>query len=495
MTNLAHNLLETARRHPDNTVVRLDEDETSYAGLVEQTANVAGWLRAKGVGPGDRVVLSLPNLPAFAVAYYAVLRLGAIVVPMNPLLKPREVEFYVRDSGAELVIGMAPDTAEGTAEAGGRFVPVTEIVEAAAGGGDITPVREVVERADDDTAVILYTSGTTGRPKGAELSHANLDINQRLTGEVLMTLTAEDTLMGCLPLFHVFGMTCVLNNAVATGAAVTLVPRFDPSAVLHAIERDRATIFVGVPTMYAAMLATARTMDPAPDLSSLRLCVSGGSSMPVEVMKAFEETFDCIVLEGYGLSETSPVASFNQPHQERKPGTIGTTIPGVDMMIMREDGSAAEVGEIGEIVIRGHNIMKGYWGRADATADAIRDGWFHSGDLGTIDDEGYLTIVDRAKDMIIRGGYNVYPREVEEVLYEHPGVAEAAVVGIPHPHYGEEVAAYVALRPDQQVSEQELVDFCKERVAAYKYPRVVHLIDGLPKGATGKILKRELPRD
>ncbi len=304
-------------------------------------------------------------------------------------------------------------------------------------------------------------------------------------------LSPEDTLLGALPLFHSFGQTCTMNAAIANGCKVTLIPRFDPAKALEIIGRDEVTVFMGVPTMYNAMLH-CDTRESA-DLSTLRLCVSGGSSLPVELMRAFEQAFDAIILEGYGLSETSPVASFNHPDRERKPGSIGTPIEGVEMKVVDADGNEVAQGEVGEIAIRGHNIMKGYWQRADATAESINaDGWFHSGDMAKIDEDGYFFIVDRKKDMIIRGGYNVYPREVEEVLYEHPAVREVAVVGVPDEQWGEEVGAAVALTEGQQVTAEELTAFVKEQVASYKYPRAIWFVDELPKGPTGKILKREI---
>ena len=298
-------------------------------------------------------------------------------------------------------------------------------------------------------------------------------------------------LLGALPLFHSFGQTCTMNSAVSVGATVTMLPRFDPDKALEIIERDRVTLFQGVPTMYNAMLHSA-SCDGA-DCSSLRICMSGGAAMPAELMRAFEEKFGCIILEGYGLSETSPVASFNHPDRERKPGSIGTPIEGVEMQVWDDDGNEVPQGEVGEIVIRGHNIMKGYWNRPDANREAItEDGWFRTGDMAKMDEDGYFFIVDRKKDLIIRGGYNVYPREIEEVLYEHPAVQEAAVIGVPHDELGEEVGAAVVLKEGESVDEDELKSYVKEQVAAYKYPRKVWFMDELPKGPTGKILKREI---
>jgi len=338
--------------------------------------------------------------------------------------------------------------------------------------------------------VILYTSGTTGTPKGAELTHANMRRNASVTATSLLGLGPGDVVMGCLPLFHSFGQTCGLNAAVLSGACLTLIPRFSPSAALQVIERDQVTVFEGVPTMYVGLLGAGAGRA---DTSSLRLCVSGGAALPVEVLHGFEKAFGAVILEGYGLSETSPVATFNR-HDRRKPGSIGLPIEGVELRLVRADDGSVPLppGEVGEIVIRGHNVMKGYWKRPEATAAAVRGGWFHTGDLARADEDGFYYIVDRKKELIIRGGYNVYPREIEEVLYEHPAVLEAAVIGIAHPSLGEEVAAAVALRPGEEATPDELRDWVRQRVAAYKYPRHVWLTDGLPKGATGKILKREI---
>ncbi len=495
MTNLASNLLATAAKSPERTAIILNENSLSFAELDAASAQMAGYLVAQGIEPGDRVALMVPNVPAFAVIYYGVLRIGGVVVPMNPLFKVREIEYYLTDSGAKMIFAMPGEAEAGADAAGSTFVPVEGADTIAMAGiiGEATPVTDVVDRDDSDTAVILYTSGTTGRPKGAELTHANLNSNQDVTARTLLKLTDADVVMGCLPLFHVFGMTCGLNTVVATGASLTLVPRFDPDTALDVIARDKVTVFEGVPTYYMAMLGKAA--DRETDLSSLRLAVAGGSSLPVEVLHQFEKTFGCMILEGYGLSETSPVASFNHPDADRKPGSIGFPIEGVQMAVVDDTGAEVPAGENGEIVIRGDNIMRGYWNKADATAEAIKDGWFHSGDLARRDSDGYFYIVDRIKDMILRGGLNVYPREVEEVLYEHPAIAEAAVIGIPHETLGEDVAAFVVLAPGATAEPAEISQFVKDRLAAYKYPRQVTVIDALPKTATGKILKRELPRD
>jgi long-chain acyl-CoA synthetase len=490
VTNLATNLSDTVARDPDRVALKLDDIEVTYSALDAASEQVAGLLAQRGVRPGDRVGVMLPNVPYFATVYYGVLRAGAVVVPMNVLLKERETAFYLSDPQAKAVFAwhdFAAAAQVGAAEAGAECVIVhpAEFEQLLAGA---PASADVVDRADDDTAVILYTSGTTGTPKGAELTHGNLRRNVEIVVDML-DLQPDDVVLGALPLFHSFGQTCGLNSAVASGACLTLIPRFDPDKALQIIERDRVAVFEGVPTMFAAMLHA----DERRDTSSLRLCVSGGASLPVEVMRGFEEAFGCKVLEGYGLSETSPVSSFNFPDRERKPGSIGTPVGGVEMKVVDADGNDLPAGEVGEIVIRGHNVMKGYWNRPDATKEAIdADGWFHTGDMAKVDVDGYFFIVDRKKDMIIRGGYNVYPREIEEVLYEHPAVREAAVVGVPHPELGEEVAAAIALKSGADTTEDELREHVKSQVAAYKYPRSIWFVDELPKGPTGKILKREI---
>jgi long-chain acyl-CoA synthetase len=490
--NLAENLTRTATEHPDRAAVKLDDVELTYHQLDCAAARIANMLRSKGVEAGDRVGIMLPNVPYFAACYYGVLRLGAVVVPMNVLLKQREVGFYLADPGAKLLFAwhdFAAAAEAGAEEAGAELVLVKpgEFEQLVAGFDD---TFEVVDRADDDTGVILYTSGTTGTPKGAELTHSNLARNiEAFAG--FTDIDETSVVLGALPLFHSFGQTCGMNSSVWAGACLTLIPRFDPGKALEIIDRDRVDVFEGVPTMYAAMLHHPEK--ESFDTSCLKLCASGGSAMPVEVMRAFEEAFDCKVLEGYGLSETSPVASFNHPDRERKPGSIGTPIEGVEMKVVDDAGNEVPQGEPGEILIRGHNVMKGYWNRAEATAAAIdADGWFRSGDVATVDTDGYFFIVDRKKDLIIRGGYNVYPREIEEVIYEHPAVREVAVVGVPHDELGEEVGAAVALKEGERASEDELRAHVKEQVAAYKYPRLIWFVDELPKGPTGKILKREI---
>ncbi|HET6997439.1 MAG TPA: long-chain fatty acid--CoA ligase [Solirubrobacterales bacterium] len=492
--NLASIVSESAAQVPDSPAVRLGETELTYAELDQRSARLATLLRERGVEPGDRVGVMLPNVLEFPVAYYGVLRAGAIVVPMNVLLKRREIAFYLEDSGAKLLLfwhGFAAEARDGAADAGAEPIEV-EPASFAAMLDEHEPTPGLAETAEDDTAVILYTSGTTGKPKGAELTHLNLFRNADISSRNTCEIAAGDIVFGGLPLFHSFGQTVSMNASLMVGACLTLVPKFDPGEALATMQRDGVTHFYGVPTMYGALLHHPER--ESYDTSALRTCITGGASMPVEVLRGFEDAFGAIVLEGYGLSETSPVSSSNHPDRERKPGSIGTPLEGVEMKVVDEDDNEVAQGEVGEIVIRGHNIMKGYWQRPDATEEAMRGGWFHSGDMARVDEEGYFYIVDRKKDLIIRGGYNVYPREVEEVLYEHPKIREAAVLGVPHDEWGEEIGAAVVLHDGEQLDPEEVSAYVKERIAAYKYPRLVWFLDELPKGPTGKILKREIER-
>ncbi|MGW6143077.1 long-chain-fatty-acid--CoA ligase [Streptomyces sp. NPDC055140] len=489
--NLASHMVSSARTYPDRAALRLEDAAVSYRMLDQGSARMAGLLHDRGVKPGDRVAIMLPNVPEFALAYFGVLRAGGIVVPMNPLLKSREVAYYLGNSGARLLFAwhaFADEARTGAQQAEAEVVVVSpgafdELLESA------PPVEDLTDRHEDDTAVILYTSGTTGHPKGAELTHANLTRNCDIVATELLQLTADDVIFGGLPLFHAFGQTCTLNAAVACGACLTLLPRFDAGKALGILDKQGVTVFAGVPTVFSRLL---RQPDrDAYDDSRLRVSLAGGSAMPLQVLHDFQAAFNCVVLEGYGLSETSPVASFNTLQAGPKPGSVGTPIRGVEMRVV-DNGTEVPHGETGEIAIRGHNVMKRYWQRPEETAAAIRDGWFYTGDLGRVDQDGYFWIVGRMKDVIIRGGYNVYPHEVEDVLYEHPAVADAAVIGLPNPDLGEEVGAAVVLKPGARTTAEELREYVKRQVAAYKYPRKVWIADALPKGPTGKILKRDI---
>jgi long-chain acyl-CoA synthetase len=491
MTNFAQELANAAAQDSDHPAVRLDDLVLSYGQLDEAVSRAAGLLRSNGVQAGDRVGMQLPNVPYFPIVYYGVLRLGGVVVPMNPLLKDREVAYHLRDSGARMMVGwhqFAEPATRGSQEAGAEcIVAVPGEFEQLLSQSD--PVTEVVEAADDDPAVIIYTSGTTGTPKGATLMHSNIASGAEV-GRDLVDAGPDTVALATLPLFHVFGMNSIMNCTVHSRGLMTLVPRFDPAKVLEVIQRDGVTTFGGVPTMYSALLHHPDR--ERYDVSTLNLCISGGAALPVEVLRGFDEAFGAKILEGYGLSETTGMATFNTPDRERKPGSIGTPVGGTEIRLVDNNDSDVPPGEPGELVMRGPFVMSGYWNRDDATREVMRGGWFHTGDIATVDEDGYYFIVDRKKDLIIRGGYNVYPREIEEVLYAHPAVREAAVVGVPHESLGEEVGAAVALKSGQETTPDELRDYMKQKVAAYKYPRVIWLVDELPKGPTGKILKREI---
>ena len=488
--NLGTVLAHSSRERPEAPVLRLGDRVLSYADLDRGARGIAASLRQRGIEPGDHVALMVPNVPEFTLAYFGVLYAGCTVVPLNVLLSAPEVAYHLRDSESKLLIAhplFGKPAAEGAGEAGVAVVEAdSDLPQMAAS----EPVDSPYRTAGDDTAVILYTSGTTGKPKGAELTHSNLLLNCSVVVPKLLPLGPDDIALATLPLFHSFGQTCIQNAMISVGGSFTLLPRFTPGDALEIMQRDRVTLFAGVPTMYFAILNLEG--GESYDLSSLNYCMAGGAAMPVDVMRAFEEKYPVKILEGFGLSETSPVASFNALDKPRNPGSIGYPVWGVEMCIVDDADAEVPDGERGEICIRGHNIMKGYFRRPEATKEAIRDGWFHSGDIGIRDADGSYRIVDRKKDMIIRGGFNVYPREVEEVLYAHPAIVEAAVIGVPHESHGEEIKAVVALGPGQSLEPDELIAYTKQHLAAYKYPRLIEFVSELPKGPTGKILKREL---
>jgi len=495
--NLGSILLANANEKANSVVIRAGDREITYQELDRAARGVATSLRARGVSPGDKVALLVPNVPEFTIAYFGILYAGATVVPINVLAAAPEVTYFLEDSGARVLFVHPLFEEPGRAGAASLDVDVILAVPGdspnTVGGmalGD--PCDEPHKTNPQDTAVILYTSGTTGKPKGAELTHSNLVMNCAVVVPRLMPPmpAGGHRALAALPLFHSFGQTVIQNGMIATGGSFTLLPRFTPQDAFELIEKDRLTIFAGVPTMYFALLH--HRGDRAYDVSSLAACMTGGAPMPLEVMSAFEEKFNVRIEEGFGLSETSPISSFTVPNKPRKVGSIGYPVWGVEMCIVDEEDNRLPDGERGEICIRGHNIMKGYLNRPEANEETLKNGWFHSGDVGYRDEDGCYFIVDRMKDMILRGGFNVYPREVEEVLYQHEEVVEAAVIGVPHESHGEEVKAVVALVPDAKATEEEIQAFCKDRLAAYKYPRFVEIIAELPKGPTGKILKREL---
>lgn len=501
--SVASILKESADRHPDEIAIVVGPTHTTYAQLWAETRAYAGALRAKGVTDGSRVAMLIPNVADFPRVYYAVLALGGIAVPIHALLKQHEIEYVLRDSGATMLVCAAPLLAEGAAGAGLAGVDVVTVLapaemhtgfdrlEALAEAAE--PIDTYVPRDPFDTATILYTSGTTGKPKGAEGSHFSLleQVNVLLLST--FDMTTGDRVLGALPLFHTFGQTCTMNVAFRAGATVVMVPKFDGDTALRVMVDEKCDIFMGVPTMYMALLDAATRSDDRP---TLKYAISGGAALPVAIIDRFRSVYGAEIHEGYGLTETSPVATFNHVGRPTRAGTIGTAIWGVDVEIADQSVEDRIVlmpsGSIGELVVRGHNLMTGYLNRPEETAKALVDGWFRTGDLGTKADDGYITIVDRTKDMIIRNGYNVYPRQVEEVLASHPDVMMAAVFGVPHESHGQEIEAAVVLRPGSTATPDELIAFVSDEIAAYKYPRVVHLVESLPLGPSGKILKREL---
>lgn len=519
MFNLSIFLEDSARKYPDRDALVLatpDGQSTrlTYAqvnGLANQVANL---LVELGVERGDRVALTCPNLPYFPIIYYGILKAGGVVVPLNVLNKGREVAYYLDDSQAkvyfcfqgtpELPMGQEGYAGLEHAEGDPEFIMITAelgapspiegtrtLAEALQG---MSPVFEPVLGAETDTAVILYTSGTTGQPKGAELSHSNLVLNALTCNRLFGSEPGTDVHLVTLPLFHSFGSSVQMNAGFSMGATLVLLPRFDAEAAISLLESEEVTFFAGVPTMWWGLLGVlSEGVDVEKIAGNLRVGVSGGASLPVEIIKEVKARLGVTILEGYGLSETSPVATFSDPDRDPRPGSIGIPIWGIECKLITDAWETVEGADaIGEIAIRGHNIMKGYLNRPEATAEVMRDGWFRTGDLARRDEDGFYYIVDRSKDMIIRGGYNVYPREVEEVLMTHPEVSLAAVVGVPHESHGEEVKAFVILNPGATITEDELVAWGKEQMASYKYPRIVAFVDSLPMTATGKILKREL---
>jgi long-chain acyl-CoA synthetase len=504
--NLASLLRVPSREQPDQIALIAGDVELSYRAVNDLAERFAGGLRSIGVEGGQHVAIYTPNVPAFSMAYFGCHYAACPVVPVNVLLAPDEIAHILKDSDAAAVVvwdRLLPQAEEALAKAGtaAKLIvakadpadtsapPGTHSMAALLNAGQA--IRDLPTTMPDDTAVILYTSGTTGRPKGAELTHFNMFYNADCAARQVLSLDRDTVALACLPLTHSFGQTIMHNAVLRVGGRIVLLPRFEPRTALSLIQSRRVTFFGGVPTMYMALLQEANA--GSYDVSSLKWCAGGGASTPMEVLQAFKQRFGVPVLEGYGLSETSPAASFNMPYLAQKPGSVGVPLYGVEFRLERADGTVVtEPGEPGEICIKGHNVMKGYYKHPEETSKVIRDGWFHSGDIGVRDEEGYYRIVDRLKDMILFGGYNVYPREVEEVLYSHPAVAEAAVIGVPSSSQGEEVKAFVALKPGSEATEQDLITYCRERMAIYKYPRTIEIRPELPKGPTGKIVKKAL---
>ncbi|GMU91057.1 MAG: long-chain-fatty-acid--CoA ligase [Candidatus Hydrogenedentota bacterium] len=513
MMNLAVILENSAREKPDHDAVVFNHFRLNYRTVNDMANQVANGLTAAGIQKGDKVALSCPNLPYFPIVYFGILKTGAVFVPLNVLLREREVAFHLSDSDSVACIAFEgrEDLPIGkTAYEGFKQTKTCEkfwIIPTIPGGDSPIPgvptlgdlmrdqptTFETVQCRPDDTCVIIYTSGTTGRPKGAELTHSNMLMNC-LVSRHLIDGRPDDVTLAVLPLFHSFGLSALLNSVTLGGATVVLLPRFEAGEVWRIFEAEGVSLFAGVPTMYWDLLnyPEADKFDLEKIRGRLRLGVSGGAAMPVDVMTRFQEKFGIKILEGYGLSETSPSASFTRIDMPQKVGSIGVPIWGVEMKVVDENMNEMPVGQPGEIVIRGHNVMKGYYKHDEANEEAFRGGWFHSGDVGYKDEDGYFFIVDRIKDMIIRGGFNVYPREIEEVLMSHPEISLAAAVGVPHEEYGEEVKAYVILQDGSTLTPEDIIAWGKTQLAGYKYPRMVEIVNSLPIGPTGKILKTEL---
>ena len=512
MLNLSVILESSARRIPKKDAFIFGETHMNFAQINGAANQVANGLKQIGIKPGDKVALSCFNLPYFPIIYFGILKAGGVVVPLSVLLKKDEIAYHLNDSDAkayfcfvgtpELPMGAMGHAGFKEAALCEHFFMITpkptdpSPIEGTKTLGSLmagqSPVTETVATNAEDTAVIVYTSGTTGRPKGAELTHSGLLLNAQLC-QRLLTVQQEDRILIVLPLFHIFAMTVLMNAGIYEGTTSVLLPRFEAEAVLGLMTKHKITIFAGVPTMYWGLLNYQNEQFDLDAISKdLRVCVSGGASLPVQVLHDFEAKFKVPILEGYGMSEGSPVVTFNTLDRERKPGSIGVEVWGVDVKIVDENDNEVPVGEKGELIYRGHNVMKGYYKKPEANVETLRGGWLHSGDVAIKDEEGYYYIVDRTKDMIIRGGLNVYPREVEEVIMKHDSVSLVAVIGIPDEKMGEEIKAFVVLKEGMKATEQEIIDHTKANIAAYKYPRVVEFVDSLPMSATGKILKKEL---
>lgn len=513
MFNLAVLLENSAHKYPSKTAFTFMDTSLSFAQINGAANQVANALVDLGIKPGEKVAMSCFNLPYFPIIYNGILKAGAIVVPLSVLLKSDEIQYHLDNSDAkayfcfegtsELPMGKMGFEGFQNAENCEHFImimPRGDVPSSISGTttfGSFVAEKstsfDTIDTKASDTAVIIYTSGTTGRPKGAELTHSNLFTNAVLSAD-LFDGTSEDIHLIVLPLFHIFAMTVMMNAALYRGASSILLPRFDAEAVLNALHKHKVTVFAGVPTMYWGLnnYLDTNDFDISSIQSNLKSCLSGGASLPVPVLEKFEKRFDISILEGYGMSEGSPVVTFNQRDVGRKIGSVGTPVWGVKVKLVNEAGETVPVGEKGELLYKGANVTKGYYKNPEATAKTIVNGWLHSGDIAVQDKDGFYFIVDRTKDMIIRGGLNVYPREVEDVLMKHSAVSMAAVIGIPDAEKGEEVKAFIVLKEGETVSENELMDYTKANIAAYKYPRIIEITETLPMSATGKILKKEL---
>ncbi len=516
--NLASVLVDSAVRYPDHPAVICDDRTYSFAELERWSAKIAEILQAQGMRRGDNVMLLAPNVPEFTAAYYGILRVGGVVVPVNTLLLPHEIADLLDHSDSRFFIawhGLADkaakafdsvDTCQTLFYIGAAREELSEEILAHYAAGplhhpqkfvmdelyaDVPGTVDCRQTMPDDTAVILYTSGTTGRSKGVELSHFNIFSNALYTKDKALFINHDSVTIAVLPLFHTFGQTAIQNASLMAGATVVLVPQFEPKRTLGEIQKHRVSCIAAVPSMYNLMNQTLRRHKF--DVSSLKVAISGGASLPLAIFEEFEQLFGFQIIEGYGLSETSPIACVTPAqYSVNKPGSIGPEFFGTQARIMRRDGHFADIDEVGELVVRGHNVMKGYYKDPSSTQAAFVNGWFLTGDVAKMDADRFFYIVDRSKDVIIRAGMNVYPREIEEVLHHHPAVREVAVVGVPDDTLSENVVACVVLVGGMDVTSMQLQKYCRDRLAIYKCPKLIEFMEHLPKNSTGKIMKRTL---
>jgi long-chain acyl-CoA synthetase len=496
--NLADFLRDTARRIPDHPAIRFEGHSITYAEMNRKVDALCRGFTRSGIKPGDVCVQMMPSSLNWALVYYALAKMGAFVVPVNFLFRQRELDYIIRDSGARAFIGhhdylndavpalnahpaVAIRIAEGENLPTG-FIPLKDLF---GGNGDFP----TYPTKDDDPFAVIYTSGTTGEPKGAVLTHKSLMSDVTAVSKVRHT-ESHDIVLSVLPLFHIYGQTHSLNISIYCGLTIRMWTNFDAAKVLDAIEEEESSILYAVPTMVNRLVELAESKPP--ERSSLRFVISGGAALPVEVLHRFEKIYDATIYESYGLTEFSPTCVENPFGRETRPGSIGLPIPPFKTKIVDKNDQDVAVDEVGELCIKGSAVMKEYLNKPGATARALRDGWLHTGDLARMDEDGYIFIVDRKKDLIIRGGYNVYPREIEEVLYTHEAISEAAVIGVPHKDLGEEIAAMIVLKPGAKATADDLRQYVKSQVAPYKYPRVINFLNELPKTAAGKILKRAI---
>ncbi|HZE39329.1 MAG TPA: AMP-binding protein [Stackebrandtia sp.] len=489
MANVIDPVCRNAAAHPDAVALRGGDDHWTYRQLRDAGLAYVQALADTGIAVGDRVLLTAPSVPEFVVAYLGIQAAGAVVVPVNTMATEAEISYVLTDAGCRLAIAWHEVEAATSRAATARDIPSWTLHHGQF--KDATPSATVTDRRPDDTTAILYTSGTTGRPKGAQLTVGNLlaagEIGAECSGA-----TRDDRSGTALPLFHVFGQASVMMPALTAGGSLSLLGRFDMNALRDMIRDHRITHTAGVPTIWNALLHATSATDPR-DFAALTVAVSGGDTLPGRIARAFDERFGCTVREGYGLTETAAFGTFNQLDRAAKIGYAGRPAPRTEVDIRDRDGGPCPPGVIGEVYIKGPTVMKGYWNRPQETAAVLgADGWFRTGDLGELDGDGFLRIVDRIKELIIRGGYNVYPSEVEEVLYAHPDIVEAAVIGVPDDHYGQEVAAVIVARPGCELTETQVSRWTREQLSAYKIPRIIRFVDALPKGPSGKVLKRAI---